>query len=100
MRSRPPPPAQSRKKGRCPRPHTDKPPNRHGKDGLMGIIPEDNLETWVLYDLRVLSAWERASADREAWGRGMTDVHCMGLNHVLITFGPVNAGSSDMEAAS
>ncbi len=68
----------------------------------MSIIPkgEPRDTVWVLYDLRVPSAWERASTDREVWGRGMTDVHSLDLDHVLIAFRPVNAGSSDMEAAS
>ncbi len=60
--------------------------------------PRDTV--WVLFDLRIPGAWERARADREAWGRGMTDVHSMGLDHVLIAFRSGNAGSSDLEAAS
>ncbi len=65
------------------------------------MLPEPTPERTgilVLCDLRDPDAWARAGADREAWGRGLADVHPMGLNHVLIVFRPGGAGA--LEAAS
>jgi hypothetical protein len=50
------------------------------------LYPKSDAAIWVLYDLRDPVAWERARADRQAWGRGLSDVHPCGLDHVLIAF--------------
>ena len=61
----------------------------------MGIIldrrPGDTV--WVLYDLRDPDHWQRAREDREEWGRGLSDVHPLDHDHVLITFYPGGAGA-------
>ena len=53
--------------------------------------PTEDQATWVLYDLRIPGAFERAREDREAWGREYAAVSPMGLDHVLIAFVPGGA---------
>ncbi len=56
----------------------------------MGRIAEAAPEhtVWVVYDLRDPDQWERAREDREAWGRGFSEVHTLDTDHILIEFGP------------
>jgi hypothetical protein len=48
---------------------------------------------WIVYDLSDPHQWERAREDREAWGRGLSDVHALDGDHVLIAFYPGGAAS-------
>jgi len=41
---------------------------------------------WVIYDLRDPDQWERARDDRQTWGRGISEVHALDLDHILIAF--------------
>ena len=53
------------------------------------IVPEatpERTEILVLFDLRDPAAWERGRSHREPWGKGLTHVDPMGLDHVLIAF--------------
>lgn len=50
--------------------------------------------TWVLYDLRDASAWQRAGDELTAWGKERTSVHRFGSEHVVIEFKP--GGAADL----
>jgi hypothetical protein len=54
---------------------------------------------WVAYDLRDPDQWEGARSDREAWGRGFSDVHALDADHILIAFHPGGAGGESQAAA-
>jgi hypothetical protein len=54
---------------------------------------------WVVYDLRDPGQWEQARQDREAWGRGFSEVYSLDCDHVLIIFRPGGASCESQAAA-
>ena len=41
---------------------------------------------WVVYDLTDRDQWQQAREDRAAWGRGLSDIHRLDVDHILIVF--------------
>jgi hypothetical protein len=60
-------------------------------EAARGYIPGQPI--WVVYDLRDPDQWERTRDDRDTWGRGLSEVHSLDLDHVVIVFYPGGAGS-------
>jgi hypothetical protein len=64
----------------------------------LAIIPNSGPEhtVWVVYDLRDPDQWEQAREDRQPWAKGLSEVHTLDVDHILIAFYPGGA----LEAAA
>jgi hypothetical protein len=62
-------------------------------DNTTGAGPKSRPEhtVWVFYDLRDPDQWEGARSDREAWGRGLSEVYSLDTDHIVIAFYPGGA---------